>query len=144
MYGGFIDIFVKVIGRLENRCVDALSFLPAGKYVIHVYAGTKFPLTLSIPLCRIGSKLRSSSIPWSIFVTRKCRSHVYSVCVLAVPEWHNAILVVITMSTAPSFGSDVCLVTKRHAGVGLNRVAYAKSLFMIMEADERMVENIIQ
>ena len=34
-----------VIGQLQNRCSDAFIFyfLPTGKYVIHVYAGTKFP-----------------------------------------------------------------------------------------------------
>ena len=37
-----------------------------------------------------------------------------------VPNGTLAILVVITMSTAPSFGSAVSSVTKRHARVGLN------------------------
>ena len=38
----------------------------------------------------------------------------------AVPNGTMPILVVITMSTAPSFGSAVSSVTKRHACVGLN------------------------
>ena len=38
----------------------------------------------------------------------------------AVPNGTMPILVVITMSTAPSFGSAVFSVTKRHARVGLN------------------------
>ena len=42
-------------------------------------------LTLSIPLCQIGSKLHSSWIPWSIFVTQKCRSF----CSRSA-EWHYA------------------------------------------------------
>ena len=60
-------------------------------------------LSISIPLCQIGSKLHSSWIPWSIFVTQKCRS----LCPRSA-EWHYAhlaSLVVITMSTAPSFGT---------------------------------------
>ena len=42
-------------------------------------------LTLSIPLCQIGSKLHSGWIPWSIFVTQKCRSP----CSRSA-EWHYA------------------------------------------------------
>ena len=52
----------------------------------------------------------------------------------AVPNGTMPILVVITMSTAPSFGSAVSSVTKRHARVGLN--SYQRVPFHDQTSDE--------